>query len=69
MEEERKRQRVEVTEMSKKTEESFHQEELRRSEEMKRLEKQRLEQMIIQGKLLCLSYNLYKFSFFLQSLK
>jgi len=34
--------------MSKKTEESFHQEELRRSEEMKRLERQRLEQMIIQ---------------------
>ena len=37
--------------MSKKTEESFHQEELRRSEEMKRLERQRLEQMIIQGEL------------------
>merc|ERR1719361_2764336 len=48
LEEERKRQRLEATEMSKKTEESFHHEELRRSEEMKRLEKQRLEQMIIQ---------------------
>merc|ERR1719333_1559955 len=34
--------------MSKRTEESFHQEELRRLEEMKRLERQRLEQMIIQ---------------------
>merc|ERR1719510_2446625 len=48
LEEERKRQAVEKREMSRKTEESSHIEELRRQEELKRLERQRLEQMIIQ---------------------
>ena len=39
-----------LTEMSKKTEESSNFEELRKQEELKRLERQRLEQMIYQGK-------------------
>ena len=50
LEEERKRQAAEKTEMSRRTEESSHLEELRRQEELKRMERQRLEQMIIQGK-------------------
>merc|ERR1719510_2181698 len=48
LEEERKRQAAEKRELSRKTEESSHIEELRRQEELKRLERQRLEQMIIQ---------------------
>ena len=55
LEEERKRAVVQKSEVSERFEENSRIEELRRQDELKRLEKQRLEQMIIQGKILILT--------------